>query len=287
MRISPLLSSVGLAAACAAALAAQAPGLSPDLTEMVTTERAFAARALEAGWKQAFLEYFAEDAIGFDSTGVVSAMDEIRAAPDPPPGLDLVWEPRYGDIAASGDLGYLTGPAVTLRAGSGPGQGSFSAYASVWQRQADGAFKVVTDVGVATPETVNFAPGFTPAPRDDRWTGDDESGEAADTMLEANVELDAALAGGTGTAYRDRLDAAVRVHEPGSLPFVGREEAAARTAARPTWMSAITLGGEASAAGDLGYAWGSFQTGAGLGHYVRVWVRGADGRWRLALEVLQ
>ena len=36
------------------------------LTQMVEAERAFAARALVVGWKQAFLEYFADDAVGFD-----------------------------------------------------------------------------------------------------------------------------------------------------------------------------------------------------------------------------
>ena len=36
------------------------------LNEMVRTEQQFAARALVVGWKQAFLEYFADSAVGFD-----------------------------------------------------------------------------------------------------------------------------------------------------------------------------------------------------------------------------
>ena len=45
--------------------AAQSQRLPQALTQMIEAERAFAARALVVGWKQAFLEYFADDAVGF------------------------------------------------------------------------------------------------------------------------------------------------------------------------------------------------------------------------------
>ena len=55
----------------AGTLSAQTPAPTPaelplSLTRMIDAERAFAARALVVGWKQAFLEYFADEAIGFD-----------------------------------------------------------------------------------------------------------------------------------------------------------------------------------------------------------------------------
>ena len=51
-----------------AAMVVTAPAFSqtPPLTDMVRAERMFAARALVVGWKQAFLEYFADTAVGFD-----------------------------------------------------------------------------------------------------------------------------------------------------------------------------------------------------------------------------
>src|SRR5262245_23960749 len=55
----------------------------PDaLRQMADTERAFAARAGVVSWKQAFLEYFADSATGFDATGPGLAKDQIRALPD-------------------------------------------------------------------------------------------------------------------------------------------------------------------------------------------------------------
>ena len=67
---------------------------------MVDAERAFAERALVVGWKQAFLEFFADSAIGFDGEQVGLAKEQIRANPDPPKDHQLLWEPRYGDVAA-------------------------------------------------------------------------------------------------------------------------------------------------------------------------------------------
>lgn len=67
--------------------------LPAPLLQMVEAERAFAARALVAGWKQSFLEYFSDAAIGFDG-GAGPARDQIRKNPDPPPDFQLLWEPR-------------------------------------------------------------------------------------------------------------------------------------------------------------------------------------------------
>ncbi len=142
------------------------------LTQMIETERAFAARALVIGWKQAFLEYFASDALGFSGGQVGLARDQIAKVPDPPPDLQLIWEPRFGDMAGSGDLGFLTGPVQNVRASRDKGRPRHSNYTSIWKRQRDGSFKVVMDVGIDTPGPVPFAAGFTRAPQANRFTGD-------------------------------------------------------------------------------------------------------------------
>ena len=50
------------------------------------------------------MAYFADDAIGFDATGSGLAKEQLRTLPEPPPDAQLLWEPRFGDIAASGEL---------------------------------------------------------------------------------------------------------------------------------------------------------------------------------------
>ena len=128
------------------------PMLPPSLARMVETERAFAARALMVGWKQAFLEYFADDAVGFDGgRGGAWRKQQFASQPGPAEGPAVVWEPRYGDIAGSGELGYLTGPVRSILPSRNNGQPRHSAYFSIWKRQRDGSYKVVMDVGTPTP----------------------------------------------------------------------------------------------------------------------------------------
>ena len=169
---SRLFAFLTLTVIATATLTAQPARKLPDaLTQMIDAERAFAARALVVGWKQAFLEYFADDAVGFEG-GPGLAKDQIRKNPDPPSDLQLLWEPRYGDVAASGDLGYLTGPVRNIRKSRDNGRPRHSTYASIWKRQRDGSFKVVMDFGLGTPGPASFAPGFTRAPVGNRFSGD-------------------------------------------------------------------------------------------------------------------
>ena len=209
MSPSRLFASLTLVAAVATAtLTAQPSRKLPDaLTQMIDAERAFAARALVVGWKQAFLDYFADDAVGFDG-GAGLAKDQIRKNPDPPNDLQLIWEPRYGDVAASGELGYLTGPVRNIRKSRDNGRPRHSTYASIWKRQRDGSFKVVMDFGVNTPGPVPFAAGFTRAPVGNRFSGDYD--DTTPPLSAADGVLNSGLRTSQADGYRGRLAAGVR-----------------------------------------------------------------------------
>ncbi|MGE3189696.1 MAG: hypothetical protein AB7N90_08440, partial [Vicinamibacterales bacterium] len=88
---------------------AQGAGVPAALASMADAERAFAARAAATSVRDAFIEYFADEAVAF-SPDPSPAREGLVASPPSPPGLELLWEPRLGDVAASGELGYLTGP---------------------------------------------------------------------------------------------------------------------------------------------------------------------------------
>jgi hypothetical protein len=91
-----------------------------------------------------------------------------REAPPQPAGFQLLWEPRLGDIASSGDLGYLTGPAEYVNPGK---PSAYTCYFSVWKRQPDGEYRVILDVGIPTPEKTPFQPGFQRSPAVAGWKG--------------------------------------------------------------------------------------------------------------------
>lgn len=274
-----------------AGLSGQSSELPQSLTQMVDAEKAFAARALVVGWKQAFLEYFAPDAIGFDQGQAGLAREQLAKAPDPPQDLQLIWEPRFGDIAASGDLGYLTGPVRNVRASRDGGKPRYSNYMSVWKRQRDGSFKVVMDAGINTPGPVTFAPGFTRAPQANRFTGDYD--ETTPPLATADGLLNAELRRDQARAYRPNLTASARLHRPNVMPIVGDKRILQWLATQPAFAATDTRYTEAAKSGDLGYSWGTYSTGgargskAATGFYVRVWVRERNGQWKVALDVLQ
>ena len=256
---------------------------------MIDTERAFAARALVVGWKQSFLEYFAEDAIGFDD-GAGSAKVQLRATPDPPKDLQLIWEPRYGDVAASGELGYLTGPVVNIRKSRDNGKPRHSTYASVWKRQRDGTFKVVMDFGVNTPGPVAFPAGFTRAPITNRFSGDYD--ENTPPLSAADGILNSGLRTGQAAAYRGRLGTDVRFLRPNRVPVVGERTATRWLAAQPAYSVADSRFAQSSRSGDIGYTWGEYAIGPAKrpsekGFYVRVWQRERNGQWKVVMDVLR
>ena len=283
-----LVVPLAVAALATSAPAAQSQRLPLALTQMIDAERAFAARAVVVGWKQAFLEYFADSAVGFDG-GVGPAKDQIRKSPDPAGDLQLLWEPRYGDIAASGELGYLTGPVRNIRKSRDNGRPRHSNYASIWKRQPDGSFKVVLDFGVTTPQPVPFAAGFTRAPGN-RFTGDYD--DTTPPLSAADGVLNSGLRVRQADGYRGRLASAVRFHREGIMPVVGDRAALRWLATQPAYSSIDSRFAEAARSGDLGYTWGSYTVGPAQkpsqrGFYIRIWQRERNGQWNLALDALQ
>lgn len=257
---------------------------------MIAAERAFAARALVVGWKAAFLEYFSDAALGFDEGAVGLAKEQIQRNPDPPKEHQLIWEPRLGDVSASGEIGYLTGPSRTVLPSRNSGRPRQSIYTSIWKRQRDGGFKVVMDVGVPIPSAAPFAAGFTRPASTGRFTGDYD--ENTPPLGAADGVLNSALRSGQARAWRGRLTEAARLHRPNLLPIVGERNILRWAASRPAYALADTRFSEAARSGDLGYTWGTYamagRPGAREeGFYVRIWVRDRDGQWKLALDVLQ
>jgi ketosteroid isomerase-like protein len=294
--------------------APRAEPIPPALEAMIEAERAFAKRATEVGWKDAFLEFFADSAIGYDGNDVGLAKEQIRANPDPPKDHQLLWEPRYGDVARSGELGYLTGPSRNILPSRNNGQPRHGVYASVWKRERDGTFKVVMDIGTTTPRAATFAAGFTRAPSTNRFTGDLD--ERTPPLGTADSVLNSDLKTGAVRAYRGRLAPGARFHRPQTMPVVGEAAVLRYLANQPRYTQVDSRYAESAQAGDLGYTWGTWSrplpplrgragarggsapaggraAGAAdgrqryeTGFYTRVWVRERSGQWKVALDVL-
>jgi ketosteroid isomerase-like protein len=268
-----------------------AQAIPPALVAMADTEREFARTATVKGWRDAFLDFFADDAIAL-TPEPTSAKDRLRKQPSTPSSeLELVWEPRLGDVAASGDLGWLTGPSTSINHKATEKKPGHGCYLSIWRRQPDGIWRVFIDVGVGAPEPVPFAPGFTRMAVSERYLGKESKGSAGKSLATADRDLNARMATeGPARAFTSRLTPASRLHRPGFVPIVGTDAITAWMNAYASTGTATEGAAEAAAAGDFGYSYGRFdvKTPKPLsGAYVRIWNRDEAGRWWLMVDVAQ
>jgi ketosteroid isomerase-like protein len=130
------------AALLASGVAAQS-SLEQRREEVFAAERAFARSMADRDFA-AFGRYIADDCVFFSADTPLRGRAAVLAAWKAffdGPSAPFSWEPDQVEVLASGDLALSTGPvknpegAVTAR------------FNSIWQRQADGRWRVVFDKG--------------------------------------------------------------------------------------------------------------------------------------------
>ena len=146
------------------------------------------------GIRDSFLEFFAPDAIAL-TPDPVSARERLLAQEPTPFSVDeLLWEPRTGDVAASGDIGWLTGPSTFINHSGADQTPRYGNYLSVWRKQPDGRWRVFIDVGTGLPAAATFAPGFTRTPLASRYVGQGRQGRCEREPARRRPPLERSLA---------------------------------------------------------------------------------------------
>ena len=204
-----VLAAAVLLAGCAT-VSAPAPSAGP----VIAAERAFAAEAWARGAKAAFLTHAAPQGVMVRRGAVVNARQFVATWPESAPG-GLAWWPALAGVSRSGDFGFTTGPAIYGK------DAGFTHYFTVWERQPDGAWRWLIDVGATTTVKPTEA-------RDAAVTVVPVSAVAPRTAAAATAEvrrLDEAVAAEAASDYRGaharRLAADARVF--GLEPVPGRE----------------------------------------------------------------
>lgn len=282
VRAGFLTAALVMCSAAASPASGQTAAGPSSLDSLIAAELAFAKAARERNVRDAFLSYIADDGVLF-RPGPVNGRTALEGQAANRDRLD--WRPIYADIAASGDLGFTTGP-WTFRPEAG-GAPAFGHFVTVWKRQPDGSWRFVADIGIRTTAADTTYPAEverrTP-PRPPTSAVSPEELILVDSMLTRLAEQR-----GYANALLAVLAPGGRVLRNGSPPAIG--SAAARpllTGDRVTWSPAAA--GTSSAA-DLGYTWGAYELRTGSddeperGNYLHIWRRGADGDWRLVLDL--
>lgn len=283
-------------AACGAPLAWA--GAAPDtaamrggLEMMRRTERAFARTTAEIGVRNGFLMFFTDDALSPPDSTPARARFLSRPAPGEAPNTTLEWEPLFGDVSRSLDLGYLTGPFDYLDSRA---QRHHGVYFSIWRRGEDGLWRVVLDAGIGTPAAASeFADGRFRTAAGALWPDSLDaagSARAAADLRRVESEFLGELKTDASRAYAGALAGTARLHRDGHAPLTQRDSILAFVAGQDTLTSAHVIRVETSRAGDLGWTFGICTLRARdqlrSAGFTRVWKRDREGRWRLAVDVL-
>lgn len=283
-----IISLAALGAAVAQSPLTNLKAVPKALAPVVETELAFAAAARAHGIKDSFIEYAAEDGLVFRRTAV-NAREFWRKATPAPTGL-LSWYPTYADISRAGDVGWTTGPWEFREKPDDREAAGHGHFVTVWRRQADGTFRFALDMGVshAAPAAQENVLKYPASAKDGGAAGSEkEAGTARAAIVGAEAEVAAqAAANGAGRAVLARASEELRLYRQNTSPFVGKAAAAPALEKETARLTFHLAGAGASRSGDLGYAYGTYETGGGApgGHYMRVWKR-QGGRWQIVLEV--
>lgn len=282
--------AAALLLAAAPALAGDAP-MPADQAAMVAAERAFVQLAAERGFRDSFYRYFAPDGIAFGPHPFrTRAVLERQPSASGPMGA--VWAPVWGDISQAGDLGWNTGPLLFEARPAQNRPQRHGTFFSVWKKQPDGSWLVVLDLGSDTPEPV--VPLDTPYQTSWRQPAGrparvDVAAATADLLATERDLLADMKSRGIGQAYAKRLADDARVHRPGVMPVAGRAALERWLAGQPQSQGGAPLAADVARSGDLGYVYGSFETGGeqpAAGYYARVWKRDAAGDWRIVMDTV-
>jgi ketosteroid isomerase-like protein len=120
------------------------------IAELLAQDRAFAQAARDQGIQAAFQAFAREDAIVLaagrqpleGTAGISSRFSGL------PAGARLVWEPRFARVSTRGEMGWTWGEGLLILPN---GETSTSWYVTIWQRDLDGVWKWVLDIGTDGP----------------------------------------------------------------------------------------------------------------------------------------
>jgi ketosteroid isomerase-like protein len=294
-----LLIVLSLFSAPAAASFAQKVDVAAELRSVVRAEREFARAAAAKGTRASFLEHIADDGLLF-RPGPTNGRKWLTERPDQP-GL-LSWEPVYADVSRAGDIGYTTGPWEFRTLGPDNPPGSHGQYMTIWGKQAGGAWKFLLDIGTSnpaprgTPPSLSFASDFRKNTEKDKLNVN--TSKVRDELLKLERAFSSRASEDTPAAFDAHAADDIRLMRDGHFPFLGRDAMRRALKEAPgtlTWEPAQAV---AARSGEMGYTYGAYEfmraavpaTGSSAvaerGHYVRIWKKNSDGKWKVVLDLL-
>lgn len=252
-----------------------------DLQKIYDTEKAFEKMANEQGIRRAFLANLADEAVVFEPTATNGK--EFWTAHKESPAA-LFWNPNFVDVSSNGALAYTTGNSVYRPKGKDDPNAYFGEYATVWQRQPDGNYKAVLDIGISheKPATIETA-----------WKSPAENNSASEAKTSATAAaqsfFETAQNENLARAYKNFAADDARFLREGSFPILSKTaaiESLKKDKSAIKFSKRLFFVG----AGDLAYLSDTYtvtknKNAAENGNLVQVW-KLRSGVWQIVLDVM-
>jgi ketosteroid isomerase-like protein len=260
-----------------------------DLHSLVDAEKAFAQTSVDRSTRAAFLEYFDHHSVAFNNGQALLGRKEWEKRRES--NNYLFWWPIFADIAASGDFGYTTGPAVY-----GPDRSTREAkggvyYSTVWQKDDNGRWKVLADLGSATYSPTENLTTFRSSSHPTSARNDlnaDARRELSALDKSYNGELNELKTSFDEAYFSDEA----RIHRSGIAPVVGAK-AIKNFSDNETWYWFQNLQTHLAQSNDMAMTYGMVKVKTikdgrefvSNASYMRVW-KIEDGEWNIVLDVI-
>lgn len=121
---------------------------------LLNTDKQFAAMSLTQGAAEAFRHYLTEDALGLpqDQLPTIGRASIYASMCQEQENYSLAWEPQRAEVSHSEDMGWTWGTyelsSVDVH---GKPQKQYGKYVNIWERQNDGQWRVIVDMGNTSP----------------------------------------------------------------------------------------------------------------------------------------
>jgi ketosteroid isomerase-like protein len=259
-----------------------------DLESLVNAEKSFAKTSIEKSVRTAFLEFFDRNSIAFTNGQPVFGRKDWEKRKET--NTYLYWWPVYADIAASGDFGFTTGPAVF-----GPDRETKEVrggiyYSSVWKKDISGNWKVLADLGSAVYNPADNLTAFktsTHQPHPVNDLGIEAKRELITLDQSYNEELNKARVSFDESYFSDEA----RIHRRNIAPLTTSQAIKAFT--ESDGYSFDHYEGHVASSNDMALTYGTVKIISNKDGreviepacYMRVW-KVENGEWSIVLDVI-
>jgi ketosteroid isomerase-like protein len=244
------------------------------------------------GRNAAFVKNFAEVSVIFTDKWLTNGKQYWKNRKNVP--VVLKWEPEYLDIAQSRDFGISTGPweAQDYRPNSPVLSSGY--FLTVWKKQTNGAWKVILDAGSETPpvrdakHNVSFHVGADKLVANPPLVSSGKS--AKDILGQEKSDLMDWKKKSEAITYLSFLENGARLQRNGHLPSTNTDTIKAWVNKTDNNLNWNSIGAGAASSGDMGYTYGLLESQGNpttvKGHYVRIWKKSPESKWKIAIEMM-